>query len=668
MKNYRERFFLTVLVLCGLAGSGAQAATVTPYYQIRSQGTNAAREMVGWQQLINLCCQDDWYGAGAVALEYSQSFRSNRMCECLFGDALITSSPVATDATPTTACDTDSDCKTECDTCSISISGSCVDDRDGTKDFLADYFGLPTDFQSTVSFSPKIKNFVADFQFYFGLDSFAEGLYFRVNMPLTHTRWDLHAREEIINKGTNPYLIGYFGPTGIPTDDLLHSALDFFAGKTPDLGAVTFDALQFSKWSVDGCESKSKSKTRLADVEAALGYNFVCNEDYVFGLNARATAPAGNRPEAEFLFEPMVGSGHFWELGGGINTGIVLWRSCEDKSRFSFYLDANVTHLFSTRQTRVFDLCSAGNNSRYMLAQKLGANVDDLSTDRVTGLLSDFQFVNHFAPVANLTASPVDVSVSVQGDLALQFTFATECGFNWSVGYELWGKACEKLCRQKGCNAPVLSEWALKGDAHVYGFAAAEGPSVPVALAATQSTATIHQGTNFPGVDCTFADAPANTIATGALLAATANPRIDNVQPAFVGFGNPLFTTPALTAPQTNTSIQPIVLQESDVSIVTSSGISHKVFTHFSYTWETNECRSWRPFIGVGASAEFAQRGSCGSDCDDICNTVCPTTTPTTSTTDCNSCDTSCEKTKGNCVRCSNLNQWAVWVKGGIAY
>lgn len=648
----REKFFLSALVLCGVASTQVQA--VTPYFGIRSQGTSAVREMLGWQKLINRCDEEDFYGAGSLALEYSQSFRSNRIAECLFGDALVTIPAATTPTTPTTGCDTGCDSNNGCNSRSIVISGSCVDDRNNDTDFLADYFGLPTDFQSTVSFSPKIRNFVADFEFYMGLSEWACGLYFRLNLPLNYTRWDLNFCESITNAGTNPYLPGYFGPTLVPTSDLLHSAEDFFAGRTPTLSdGITFQGLKYSKWAGD---CKSKTKTRLADVEAVLGYNFACSEDYNFGINIRTAAPAGNRPEGEFLFEPMSGNGKHWELGAGINTSAVLWRACDSDTTFSVYLDANVMHLFDACQTRVFDLCSAGDNSRYMLAQRLGTNNNTLQGGTPL-VLSDSQFANEFAPVANLTASRVDVSVPVVGNVAIKFAFDTDCGFGFDVGYEFFGSACEKVCRKNSCNNNdvTLTDWALKGDAHVVGFLPVDGGSAPINLAATQSTATISHGTNFPGVDCTFVDS-SNSVATGALLAATANPRIDNVQPAFSD-GDPLFAQPFPDfGPQTNTSIQPITLTEDDINVVTNRNITHKVFAHFNYTWQDREECQWIPFVGVGASAEFASRGgNCDTTACDVA-TICGTE---------NTCDSD---DRSNCTSCSSLNQWSVWIKGGFAY
>jgi len=53
-----------------------------PY--IRSQGFNAARELVCWQTQINKSCMDDWYGSLSATLEYTHSFHSVDLGDCLF--------------------------------------------------------------------------------------------------------------------------------------------------------------------------------------------------------------------------------------------------------------------------------------------------------------------------------------------------------------------------------------------------------------------------------------------------------------------------------------------------------------------------------------------------------------------------------------------------------
>ena len=110
-----------------------------------------------------------------LTFEYSRSFNPSSIAECLFQNSLAG--------------------KTKCGNV-INVSGSTVPYR-GERDWLADYFALPTDFQSTLQIDPFIDNFILDFNFFFGFDEFVPGLFFRVHVPVVHTRWSLRFQEHI---------------------------------------------------------------------------------------------------------------------------------------------------------------------------------------------------------------------------------------------------------------------------------------------------------------------------------------------------------------------------------------------------------------------------------------------------------------------------------------
>ena len=67
--------------------------------------------------------------------------------------------------------------------------------------------------------------------------------------------------------------------------------------------------------------------------------------------------------------------------------------------------------------------------------------------------------------------------------------------FQWDVGYNFWGRSCEQSRISTDCCPVIPDTWALKGTAFVYGFDNDNSIS-PVALAATDSGATIHGGSN----------------------------------------------------------------------------------------------------------------------------------------------------------------------------
>lgn len=265
---------------------------VVPIIIPRSASVDTARALVGQTRYINLYDQEQVYGCWAFTLEYAQSIRSNEISRTLFGADLVS------DEKPF-----------------VQISGSRSGDRDAT-DWLADYFGLPTDFKSRIFFNPKVDSIIFDISFYLGLDEWCDGLYFWIHAPVVHTRWKLNFSEQVIQPGVNGYEAGYFAPTAIPRSQLVTDFTAFASGLgTPNLGAnMFFNPLEKAK-----IVKSSQSKTRLSDLQAIFGWNFLQGDDHHFGLYLYTAAPTGNRPEGEFLFEPIVGNAHHWELGVGLS-------------------------------------------------------------------------------------------------------------------------------------------------------------------------------------------------------------------------------------------------------------------------------------------------------------------------------------------------------------
>ena len=247
---------------------------IAPFIQPRSQSEDSARELVGWTRYINIYDNECLYGSWAFTLEYTKTIRPDDISFNLFGNDIIE------DVNPF-----------------IKISGSQVGDRN-SRDWLADYFGLPTDFESKITFNPRVDNIIFDINFYIGLDQWQDGLYFRIHAPIVNSRWDLNFNEEIINSGSNGYDAGYFAPTAITRGQLLNNFTEFANGKAPNLGnSIFFNPLEKAKMS-----SRRLSLTRLSDIQAAFGWNFLQSDDHHFGLNIRTAAPTGNRPEGNLSF------------------------------------------------------------------------------------------------------------------------------------------------------------------------------------------------------------------------------------------------------------------------------------------------------------------------------------------------------------------------------
>lgn len=608
--NYKH----LITLLCAINATHS-VYTGAPYFSIHSQSVDLARQDVGIRNIENKLKYHThcWPGYASITLESTQSFHAQDITRFLFNTTCAQS---------------------------ISISGSSVANR-GAHDWLADYFGLPTDFQSTVLFNPTVSNVIADFQGYLRLDRFCPGLYLYIHAPLTHTKWNLNACENIKTRGNAPYAEGYFSDDIVARSNLLNSASDFFSGKhTPNIEGQTFHKLANARWETGDCSSRTK--TELADLRMWLGYDWLNCDAFNFGIGAVIAAPTGNAPQGNFLFEPIVGNGKHWELGIMIKGDSTLWESCNGTHKIDLFTQANITHLFKAQQKRTFDLVGKP-LSRYMLAQKLGANNTapylygnategalfcSTNVDLGNPILSNSKFAHEYTPVANLTTLCVDVTTDVQVDWVAMATYARN-NFTWDIGYELWYRGCENI-KPRNWQDALLEEhvWALKGDAHVFGFGeCTDAPFTDgqaVALAATEQSATLFSGTN-AGLTNTYI-----------------NPGIDAPQFAFGGDSRPAataFTTLSGTTAQTQaifTSIQPVFITSNDIDICSArtKGFSNKFFTHVNYFWD-DSCL--HPFIGLGGMVEFGSNNK----------TWCAS--------------------KHTCQLCT-LSQWGVWIKGGVFF
>jgi len=531
------------------------------FFGMRSQALNSVRDLVGTQRLIprqypgaslwpsekDKEC-DKSYTVLSAAVEYNRSFQPDRMREYLFG----------------------------CNKC-MTFSGSRVPYRSST-DILADYFGLPADFQSTVTFDPVISNVVLDFNAFWGLDDWIPGLYFNVHVPLVHTRWDLNLCEQIQNSGEDFHPAGYMGPVRINRDQLAASVTQAFAGNTR-FGDMN-DPLRFGK--ICG----SQKLTQLTEIHVMLGWNYVCQETWHAGFALRSALRTPGASTAQYLFEPIVGNGGHFELGVALTSHWDFWQ--RDDHKISAYLDANITHLFGSTQMRSYDLTN-GNGSRYMLLEHMNAPAYNLQNAATTP--PNFQYQGGLTPAINQTTLATNTSFSVQGDVVLKFAYHYK-HWEFDLGYNFFGRSAESA----GCRQTLPSNlFAIKGDAQIYGF----NTDVPNPLSASQSNATINAGQG------------ATNFASGAFFT---NANADNPQLAFDGaaaateeLNDADSTALGIAIVGVNSSFNPILLTDANINVCSGlmpQAISNKVFANVSYIWEDAQCIV--PYVCGGASGEWA--------------------------------------------------------------
>ncbi len=389
----------------------------------RSQSVNAARELVGWHRYINQFCQD-FYGAFSITPEYGHSFRPARLAEYFFGvDTLI-------------------------------VSGSQVANRNNETQFLADYFGLSPIFQSTIRMEPEIRTGLIDFDLYVGYQDY----YIRVHAPVVWTKWVFKLHETIAPQ-VLPNVI--YPPLYMDVGAVNPPAQSFEQAIAGDLtwGQVT-RGIEFGR--ITG----SHSKKGWAEPQIAIGWNFVNTPCQHLGINLRGSIPAGTRSEAIYLFEPILGNGHHPELGAGFTGHWLLWEK-DGQQTVEIFADINLTHLFSSRQRRSFDLINPidptnvefkGFATRYILAKEFNA----------IG-----QYTGNMLPVIDITTLECDVSAAIQVDAAIMVSYEY-CNYTADLGYDVWFRSREMISNR---DTIPNNRYALKGIQNI-GIA-------------TQSTATI---------------------------------------------------------------------------------------------------------------------------------------------------------------------------------
>ena len=266
------RVFLLLYISLLVAPFMSSAFNSTPFFLPRSQNEDSARWLAGWAHEVNRWDINCHYGTFAITPEVTHTFNNANTTRFFFGEDLFndwTQHPY------------------------IKISGSRVNGRNTEREWLADYFGLPLDFESILTFNPNVTNFLIDFNVYIGLNQWRRGMYLNFFGPFVYTRTHLNVHETVLNQGSLGYPAGYFSPSGVPRSSLLSNALQFLSlQQAPTLpNGVGFCPLEAAIMSL-----KPLKKIGFADIQAVAGWNFIEDEEYHLGLNLRMVIPTGNRP------------------------------------------------------------------------------------------------------------------------------------------------------------------------------------------------------------------------------------------------------------------------------------------------------------------------------------------------------------------------------------
>lgn len=607
-----------------ICSTGCMTCGATSYVP-RPQGDNLAREMSGWMYYLHAPdgqpCYNS-YGSLAATFEYTRSFNSKKIANALF-----------------------------CTDC-ITFAGSQAPNRTNS-DVVADNFGLSPLFYRTLKIEPVIENFIVDLSFYFNLSDLFPGFYVQIYAPITHTKWDLGLCE-CIPCSSKPTSTVYNFNVGEGTPQITSindNLLEVFPNNYMDVGVrsrpldnlreglagITFADMtipwNYGKWSFCPLE-----KNGVADLDVQIGLNFYESILAHFGIFAKVIVPTGHKPTGKYLFEPIVGNRGHWELGGGLTGHWLLWTSpYDDRSSFGIYFKGNVTHVFKSDEIRSFDFTDNGLLSRYLLLKELTLRSTNTITN-LTSLLDEEQAItmplynNRLINAINFATRRAEVSIDAKGEGAVMLSYVSQ-GLGFDIGYNIYGRTKENICIKTDCPCDIDTLFlGIKGtegvgtqvwtvDPVTNELSSPIIPTSNIGLNSTQSNATI------------FSPTTVETVDNPRLLRSTSTTLSDNL--AALNYNSAASEDLELEYPSViiaNASVPPVVVNCTDLnpnSTATCAQLSQKIFVNFSYRWLDTD---WFPHINLGAEIEF--------DSSDI--------------------------NKNNCR--NNLNQWGIWVKGGITY
>jgi len=257
-----------------------------------------------------------------------------------------------------------------------------------------------TSYESEICLNPERTAFGSFINFWHYFEC-VDKLWLNTRFGVYEAHHNLHAREKRPNINIAGTLPG------------ARTVLDYTSGEDLKYGKIS------------KCDIENSG---MDDIVINLGYDILANDDtgYYLGLYAGGIFPIAPPATAEFLFEPLIGRGH-WGASVGLNGGAVIFEN--DCHTLAFLADFNYQYLFKKTELRSFDLKNNGPWSRYLRVAKESAPGISL-------------------PAINFTT--LEAKVEPKGSVnfwgALHYHVQ-----KWHVeaGYNLWWKQGDKVCLDK---------------------------------------------------------------------------------------------------------------------------------------------------------------------------------------------------------------------------
>ncbi len=398
-----QHSFMSILLLTNVVFLSAFTGKKTVLLP-RPHSSNTANLLIGWYDMVHQCKQEEDmaknYWVTSINPTYMRSFGNSFLSEFLFGRE------------------------------AFKVQGSRVEGR-SRQSLFADYFGLPSDFNGMLSINPVIDTFLMDINFYWALNQWADGLYFRIQLPIGSTNWDLGLLEKVRSTGNLGFPAGYMGKEFIPTSDLpasLESVMD--SRELPVRFGDMQDPIRF------GRVIAYHARVHFSNIVFAFGYDFMCDEHKQLSASLDIVIPSGTRSSAERLFAPVIGNDNHTELGVDITGHYKFWNNNESNSFAGVYSKMQLHHLFKAEVIKSYDF-NSGLGSRYMLLERVyrspDANVFEEGPNQ-TFISIPYQYGGSLVPAINHTTLKTETSFAVQVDWSIMGVYhQNDNGFHLNI-------------------------------------------------------------------------------------------------------------------------------------------------------------------------------------------------------------------------------------------
>lgn len=349
----------------------------------------------------------------------------------------------------------------------------------GTADvdgFLIDHHQIESDadrdpLQGKVHFNPKRTSYGTCLEGVMKLDKIMKGLYLKKSMTLMNVKHRLDVKyTDLVARNTN-------NKTTHSIEDLLSGkrVLKTFhptASNAANVTAGVQEPLNYAK-----ITNNSYSRTGLSNLETVLGWKFLRRKKFYMGISTALTAPSGDRPTGEYLWEERLGSKH-WGLGFGLKAGFKPFK------KLKFMMDLNFKHEFSATEKRT-----------------LGIKDDFTSTGNKNHVFSPYYLLGesgqrHLTPAANILTKDVSVKPGYSFDGIFMMSYKFNC-FSIDLGYDLY-------CKEKEDVSLKSSDWTKDK----YGIAKFSFPTFTAATPFTVATTANTKFLAYENIDTSVAETP----------------------------------------------------------------------------------------------------------------------------------------------------------------